>query len=302
MVMHVAVTGSSGLVGSALVPFLAAQGHRVTRLVRGPARGTGEVSWSPDKGLMDVSGLQDLDGVVHLAGENIAAGRWTESRKAEIRRSRVEGTRRLCESMAHLPRPPRILVSASAIGFYGDRGDEMVTEDSPPGRGFLAEVCRAWEAATEPATKLGVRVAQLRFGMVLSPSGGALKKMLPPFRLCAGGKIGSGAQFVSWIALDDALGAILHALLSASLQGPVNAVAPAPVTNAEFTRTLARALSRPAVVPLPALAARLAFGEMADALLLASQRVMPTRLQASGYRFQHPELEGALKHILARPA
>lgn len=299
-VLHLAVTGSRGLIGSALVPFLAEKGHRVTRLVRGPAAGTDEVSWGPAEGITDVSRLQDLDGVIHLAGENIASARWTEARRAKIRRSRVEGTQRLCESLGPLARPPRVLVSASAIGFYGDRGDETLSEDSPPGRGFLPDVCCAWEAATKPAAQLGVRVVPLRFGMILTPNGGALKQMLLPFRLGVGGKIGSGAQFMSWIALDDALGAILHALVTESLQGPVNAVAPMPVTNAEFTRTLARVLSRPALAPLPAFAARLAFGELADALLLASARVVPTRLQASGYRFQFPGLEGALRHLLVR--
>jgi uncharacterized protein len=298
--MHLAVTGSRGLIGSALVPFLITRGHRVTRLVRGPAAVTGDVSWSPAEGITDVPRLQDLDGVIHLAGENIASARWTEVRKAGIRRSRVEGTQRLCESLGCLARPPRVLVSASAIGFYGDRGDETLSEDSPPGRGFLAEVCREWEAATEPAARLGVRVVPLRFGMILSPTGGALKQMLLPFRLGAGGKIGSGAQFMSWIALDDVLGVILHALLTESLHEPVNVVAPAPVTNAEFTRTLARVLSRPALAPLPAFAVRLAFGELADALLLASARVVPAKLQVSGYRFQFPQLEGALRHLLTR--
>jgi uncharacterized protein len=286
--------------GSALVPFLTGGGHRVTRLVRGPTSGTDEVSWSLAEGLPDDPRLQILDGVIHLAGENIASGRWTEARKAEIRRSRVEGTRRLCESLARHRPMPRILVSASAIGIYGDRGDELLTEESLPGAGFLAEVCRAWEEATGPASQGGVRVVRLRFGMILSPAGGALRKMLLPFKLGAGGKIGTGSQFMSWIALDDALGAVDHALVTGSLQGPVNAVSPGPVTNAEFTRTLARVLSRPALAPLPAFAARLAFGEMADALLLASQRVVPSRLQTAGYRFQYPELESALLHLLGR--
>jgi uncharacterized protein len=286
--------------GSALVPFLTGGGHRVTRLVRGPTGGTDELSWSLAEGLPDDPRLQTLDGVIHLAGENIASGRWTEARKTEIRRSRVEGTRRLCESLARLRPMPRILVSASAIGIYGDRGDELLTEESPSGTGFLAEVCRAWEESTGAASRAGVRVVQLRFGMILSPAGGALRKMLLPFKFGAGGRIGNGSQFMSWIALDDALGAVDHALVTGSLQGPVNAVAPAPVTNAEFTRTLARVLSRPALAPLPEFAARLAFGEMADALLLASQRVVPSRLQTAGYRFQYPELESALRHLLGR--
>lgn len=298
--MHIVITGSRGLVGSALVPFLIADGHRVTRLVRGPRPAAGDLSWDPASGIREVSALEDLDAVVHLAGENIAAGRWTEARKAEIRRSRVEGTQRLCESLARLPRPPKVLVSASAIGIYGDRGREMLTEETPAGAGFLAEVCRAWEAAAEPASRAGVRVAHLRFGMVLSPAGGALKKLLLPFKLWAGGRIGSGAQFMSWIAIHDAVGAIHHILRTEALRGAVNAVAPAPMTNVEFTRILARVLSRPALVPVPAFAARLAFGEMADALLLASARVMPKRLLESGFRFHYPELEAALRHLLAR--
>ncbi|MBI4736139.1 MAG: TIGR01777 family protein [candidate division NC10 bacterium] len=297
--MRIAVSGSSGLVGSALVSSLTAGGHRVIRLVR-RSPGGADVAWSPAEGVRDLSKLEGLDGVVHLAGENIAAGRWTATRKAEIRRSRVEGTRRLCEALAALAGRPRVLVSASAIGLYGDRGAEILAEDSAAGSDFLAGVCREWEAATEPASRAGIRVVQLRFGMILSPAGGALRKMLLPFKLGAGGRIGGGTQYVSWIGIDDAVGAIHHAIVTESLQGPVNAVAPAPVTNAEYTRTLARVLSRPAVAPMPAFAARLAFGELADALLLSSQRVMPTRLQASGYRFRYPELEAALRHLLGR--
>ncbi len=297
--MHIAVTGASGLVGSALVPFLTRGGHRVTRLVR-RAPGKQEVAWDLAEGIKELSWVEGVDAVVHLAGENIAAGRWTEGRKAMIRRSRVEGTRGLCESLARLGRRPKVLVTASAVGFYGDRGGELLTEDSAPGGDFLARVCQEWEAATEPASRAGIRVVHLRFGMILSPAGGALKKMLLPFKLGAAGRIGSGAQYMSWIAIDDAIGAIFQALDAESLRGPVNAVAPAPVTNAEYTRVLARVLSRPAVATMPAFAARLAFGEMADALLLSSQRVMPSRLQGSGYRFQFPELEPALRHLLSR--
>jgi uncharacterized protein (TIGR01777 family) len=238
--------------------------------------------------------------VVHLAGANIAAGRWTPARKAEIRDSRVEGTRSLCQALARLAHPPQVLASASAVGFYGDRGTETLTEESVAGTGFLPGVCQAWEAAAEPATRVGIRVVHLRFGMILSPAGGALRKMLLPFRLGGGGRVGSGAQFVSWIAIDDVLGAIEHVLREESLHGPVNVVAPESVTNAEFTRSLGRVLRRPTLIPLPAFAARLAFGEMADALLLASARVMPARLRASGYRFRFPELEGALRHLLGR--
>ena len=300
--MQIAVSGSSGLIGSALVSVLTAGGHRVFRLVRGIAPGADSIRWDPGVGVRDVALAEGLDAGVHLAGENIGAGRWTARRKAEIRQSRIEGTRRLSESLARLARRPKALVSASAIGFYGDRGAEALNEDSPPGNDFLAQVCREWEKATAPAAKAGIRVVNLRFGVVLSPAGGALRKMLLPFRMGAGGRIGSGRQFMSWIALDDAVGAIRHALITESLAGPVNAVAPSPVTNTEFTRTLARVLRRPAIAPLPAFAARLAFGEMADALLLSSQRVLPTRLQASGYTFRFPDLEGALRHLLGRTA
>jgi uncharacterized protein (TIGR01777 family) len=300
MPMHVVVSGSRGLVGSALVPFLTTGGHRVTRLVRGMAAGPDETAWDPARGLVDASRLDGVDAVVHLAGENIAAGRWTPARKAEIRRSRVDGTRNLCEVLARLPRPPKVLASASAIGFYGDRGAETLTEESAPGTGFLTDVCREWEAATEPASRAGIRVVNLRFGMVLSPRGGALQKLLLPFRLGMGGRLGDGRQFTSWIALDDAIGAIHHALCEESVRGPVNAVAPEPVSNAEFTRTLARVLRRPTLLPVPAFAARLAFGEMADALLLAGARALPARLQASGYRFRFPDLESALRHLLGR--
>lgn len=297
--MHIAVTGSSGLVGAALVSFLTADGHPVIRLVRKPPSGD-EVQWDPTEGVRDLSRLEGVDAVIHLAGENIAAGRWTPRRKGEIHRSRVEGTRELCESLTRLSRRPEALVSASAVGFYGDRGDEILAEDSAPGRDFLARICQEWEAATEPASRAGIRVVHLRFGMILSAAGGALRRMLLPFKLGAGGRMGRGTQYVSWIAIDDAIGAIHHAVRTVSLHGPVNAVSPAPVANAEFARVLARVLSRPAIFPTPVFAMRLAFGEMADALLLASQRVVPSRLQASGYRFRYPELAGALRHLLGR--
>ncbi len=298
--MNVAVTGSSGLIGSALVASLSAGGHRVFRLVRGIVPGADCIRWDPAGGVRDAALLEGLDGMVHLAGENIAGGRWTQRRKAEIRRSRVEGTARLAETLAKLARPPKVLMVASAIGFYGDRSGEVLTEESPAGNDFLAHVCREWEAATAPAAKAGVRVVNLRFGVVLSADGGALRKMLLPFKLGAGGRIGSGRQYWSWIALEDVVGAIQHALATESLSGPVNAVAPTPVTNAEFTRTLGRVLRRPAIAPLPAFAARIVLGEMADALLLASARVVPKRLQDSGYQFRHPDLEGALRHLLGR--
>ncbi|MCS6924294.1 MAG: TIGR01777 family oxidoreductase [Candidatus Binatia bacterium] len=301
--MRIVVTGASGLIGSALVPFLTTGGHQVTRLVRSqPRPGAAEVQWDPLAGRLEATALEGVDAVVHLAGENVAAGRWTAARKAAIRDSRVRGTQVLCDALARLSRPPRVVVSASAIGYYGDRGDELLREDSAPGAGFLAEVCRAWEAATQPAVQKGIRVVLLRFGVVLSPAGGALAKMLLPFKIGLGGVVGSGKQYMSWIGIDDAVGAIHHVLHTEALQGPVNVVAPHPVTNAEFTATLARVLRRPALVPLPAVAARLVFGEMADALLLASARVEPTRLLATAYSFRHATLEDALRHVLGMPS
>jgi uncharacterized protein len=297
--MKILVSGSSGLIGSALVPLLAAGGHRVTRLVRSRMQsGASQISWDPAAGRLDRAAAEGFDAVVHLAGENIAAGRWTAKQKARIRDSRVKGTRLVSETMAGLTKAPQILVSASAVGYYGDRGEELLQEESPPGADFLAEVCQEWEAATQPAAQSGIRVVNLRTGVVLSASGGALAKMLPPFRLGLGGVIGSGQQYVSWIALDDVVGIINHSLTEGGLRGPVNVVAPQPVTNREFTRALGRVLSRPTFFSMPAWAARLAFGEMADALLLAGQRAEPARLVRAGYNFRFPELEGALRHVL----
>jgi hypothetical protein len=295
--MKIAITGSRGLLGSALVPALSKAGHDVVRLVRGAPAG-GEVAWSTAAGV-DPARLAGVDAVVHLAGESIAT-RWTAARKRRIRDSRVQGTRALAESLAAARPRPGTLVCASAIGYYGSRGDERLTEDSPAGRGFLADVCREWEAAAEPAARAGVRVVHLRFGVILSPAGGALARMLPPFRLGLGGVVGSGRQTMSWIAIDDAAGAVQHALAHEPMRGPANAVSPSPVTNAEFTRALGRVLRRPAIFPLPAFAARLLFGEMADELLLSSARVEPARLAAAGYAFRHPDLEGALRHLLGR--
>lgn len=299
--MNILITGASGLVGAALISFLTSGGDRVVRLVRSqPRPGTAEVRWDPAKGDVDIAALEGLDAVVHLAGENIASGRWTPEKKAKIHDSRVEGTRTLCEALARLTRPPRVLVSASAIGYYGDRGAEVLQEQSAPGTGFLAEVCRDWEAATEPVSRTSMRVVHARIGIVLSTVGGALAKMLPPFKLGVGGVIGSGEQFMSWIALDDVVGAIYYAIVTEPLHGPVNLVAPQAVTNREFTKTLGQVLSRPTVFPLPAFAARFAFGEMADALLLASTRVEPACLTATRYPFRYPALEGALRHLCRR--
>ncbi|HEU4402159.1 MAG TPA: TIGR01777 family oxidoreductase [Candidatus Polarisedimenticolia bacterium] len=295
------VSGSTGLVGSALVPKLTAAGHSVVRLVRLPSvAGAAAVAWDPAGGRLDAAPLEGFDAVVHLAGENLAAGRWSAARKERIRASRVDGTRLLSETLARLSRRPRTLVAASAIGYYGDRGEEILSEESAPGDDFLSGLCREWEAAAGPAARAGIRVVNLRFGVILSPAGGALAKMLPPFRLGAGGPLGSGRQYVSWIALDDAVAIIHHALAAAVLRGPVNAVAPRPVTNLDLTKTIGRVLSRPTFMPMPAFAARILFGEMADALLLSSARVEPKRLLASGYRFRHPDLEGALRHLLGK--
>jgi hypothetical protein len=300
--MNILVTGSSGLVGSSLVPALTSGGHGVTRLVRSPPRdGEPAVIWDPAAGRLEPKAVEGFDAVVHLAGESIAAGRWTAAKKARIRDSRVGSTRLLCERLARTSRPPKVLVCASAIGYYGDRGDQVLREDSAAGKDFLAGVCREWEGAANPAARHGIRVVQTRFGVILSPKGGALAKMLTPFRLGLGGRIGDGRQYMSWIALDDVVGAIQHALATEALRGPANTVAPKPITNAEFTRTLGRVLSRPTLFPMPAGLARLAFGEMADALLLSSQRVEPARLLSYGYRFRFPDLEGALRHLLGRP-
>jgi uncharacterized protein (TIGR01777 family) len=298
--MQIAITGASGLVGSALVPRLTASRHQVTRLVRREA-GEGEATWDP-RGEFEASAIDGVEAVVHLAAKNIAASRWSTNVKEEIRSSRVRGTRVLCEGLAKMKTPPKVLVCASAIGFYGDRCDEELNEKSAQGTGFLANVAQEWEAATQAARNAGIRVVNLRFGVILSPKDGALAKMLLPFKLGGGGRIGSGKQYWSWISIDDAAGAVHHSLLTDSLTGPVNAVAPNPVTNGEFTKTLGRVLNRPTIVPMPAFAARLVLGEMADELLLASIRVEPDELARSGYEFRQPTLEFALRHLLGRVA
>ena len=301
--MKVIVTGATGLVGRALIRSLLSDGHEVTRLVRGEAQtfrapGTKAVHWEPDKGVINAQELEGHDAAVHLAGEPIASGRWDDEKKRRIRESRVEGTHLLAETLAGLNEKPRALVSASATGFYGDRGEEVLREESASGEGFLSEVCREWEKATLAASQAGIRVVHLRIGFVLSADGGGLPRMLTPFKLGVGGRVGGGQQYVSWITLDDLVRIIRRALEDEHLRGPVNAVAPNAVTNEEFTKALGRVLGRPTFLTMPAFAARLAFGEMADAILLASTRVEPARLQEAGYQFSHPEIEEALRHVL----
>jgi uncharacterized protein (TIGR01777 family) len=295
--MKFAVTGSTGLVGSALVPALTTEGHHVVRVVRSQAT-EDVVHWDPSSGRIDASRLEGIDAVIHLAGENIAARRWNSEQKARIRDSRIQGTKLLCDTLRNLEQPPRVLISASAIGYYGDRGEQELSEPSPAGSGFLPGVCMEWERATDSAGQAGIRVVLLRFGVILSPHGGALAKMLTPFRMGIGGCIGNGRQWMSWVALDDAVGSVRHALDSQGVRGPVNVVSPNPVTNRTFTKTLGRVLGRPTVLPMPALMARVAFGEMANELLLASARVLPRALLGSGFQFRHADLESALRHLL----
>lgn len=299
------VSGAGGGIGSALCALLSTGGHEPVALSRRASprpdavvRRT--VGWRPADGEIDAAGLEGTDFVVHLAGESIASGRWDDATKRRIRDSRVEGTRLLARALAGLERKPAALICASAIGWYGDRGDELLDETSSPGDGFLADVCREWEAAADPAREAGIRVVHLRFGVVLWPGHGALERLLVPFRLGAGGPVGDGRQYWSWVSLDDVLGAIVHAAATPGLDGPVNVTAPRPVRNRAFARTLGRVLGRPSLLPAPAPVLRLALGEMADALLLASARVRPAKLEATGYEFLDPELEAALAHMLGR--
>lgn len=295
--LRVLLAGASGLVGSALAAFLQTQGHTLVRLVRRAARGPDEFAWDPAAGHLPEAALVGVDAVVNLGGTNIGAGRWTSARREAIRRSRLEATRTLAAALSRSARPPAVFVSASAVGLYGDRGDAALDESAGVGAGFLAEVCRDWELAAG-AVPAGVRVVSLRFGVVLSPAGGALAKLLPVFRAGLGGPVGSGRQWMSWISIDDALGAIRHVLLDPRCVGPVNAVSPGAVTNAEFSATLGRVLVRPSWMPVPAWALRVLFGQMADETLLASTRAVPGRLEATGYRFRHAALPQALRHVL----
>ncbi|HEU5170154.1 MAG TPA: TIGR01777 family oxidoreductase [Gemmatimonadales bacterium] len=301
--LHIAITGSSGLIGRPLAAFLETGGHRVTRVVR-RAAGPGEVRWDPPQSALDPTALHGIDAVVHLAGEPVAAARWTAARRRRIRESRGMATRLLAEALAALPRPPRVLVSASAIGIYGNRGDEILTEASMTGSptDFLVEVASEWEAAAEPARRAGIRVTHPRFGIVLSPAGGALRKLLPAFRAGIGGPVGDGRSWMSWISVDDAIGAVHHLLMDERLEGPVNAVGPAPATGATFAATLGRVLRRPTPFRLPRAALQVIFGEMAEATILASTRVLPVSLEAAGYPFRHPQLEPALRFLLGAGA
>jgi uncharacterized protein (TIGR01777 family) len=296
--MRILLSGAHGLVGTALIKALEPEGHEIFRLVRYAPRDESEIEWSPDRYSIALARLEGFDAVVHLAGESIAEGRWTDEKKKRIRESRARGTQLLSDALANLTQPPKAFISASAIGYYGNRGDENLTEQSAPGDDFLAEVCVAWEKATSLATEKGIRTLNARFGIILDKEGGALAKMLPPFRMGVGGRIGSGKQWMSWIALDDVVGGIRFALSNDSLKGPVNFVAPNPVTNAEFTKALGHALSRPTIFPIPAFGVRLVFGEMADALLLSSQRVEAQNLIQAGYQFQYSKLPEALQHVL----
>jgi uncharacterized protein len=295
--MKVVVTGAHGLVGSALCAFLSARQHQVIKLSR--RKGSeGELYWNPELGQIDASGLEAVDAVVHLAGESVAQ-RWTSEARARIMESRQKGTRLLAETLAALTVPPKVFVSASAIGIYGVRGAEALSEESPAGQGFLAEVCKVWEQESEVAAARGIRTVKLRIGMVLSKKGGALAKMLPPFALGLGGVLGDGRQYMSWISLTDLVEAIHFILNDVNLAGPVNAVSPLPVTNAEFTAALGRALCRPTIFPVPAFGAKFLFGQMAEELLLAGAKVMPAKLTAAGFKFQHGDIDKALKHELA---
>jgi uncharacterized protein (TIGR01777 family) len=294
--LTVAVTGASGLIGRALCAFLTTGGHRVLRLVRRAARGDDEIAWDPEAGTLEAAALEGLDAVVHLAGANVGAGRWTEARKREIRDSRLLSTSLLARTLARLARPPSVLVSASAIGWYAAQ-DGIVDETAPHDTGFLGSVCAEWEAAAEPARAAGLRVAHPRIGVVLNPAGGALQQILPPFRLGLGARLGDGSAPMSWVALDDVLGALHFALFERALDGPFNVTAPEPTTQGELAVTLGRLLHRPARLRVPAAALRLAVGEMADAVL-TGVRVAPARLLSAGFRFHYPALSPALAHVL----
>ncbi|MGH9396185.1 MAG: TIGR01777 family oxidoreductase [Terriglobia bacterium] len=301
--MQFLVSGASGMIGSAVVSRLIAGGHGIIRLTRASSSPDfSRIHWNPESDIAPDLPETTFDAVIHLAGESVGSARWSERKKARIRESRVNGARLLCGSLARLKRPPRVLVSASAAGYYGDRGDDILDEESGPGSGFLAGVCRDVEAEIALAGEQGIRAISLRFGVVLSKEAGSLAVMLRPFRMGLGGALGSGRQYMSWIALDDAAGVIEHCLRTEALRGPVIAASPCPVTNRQFVKTLGQVLGRPAALPLPAFALRLALGQVAGELLLASQRLNPVRLKSTGFLFRYPELEGALRSLLGRTA
>ena len=295
--MKIAIAGASGLVGSALIPSLTKDGATITRLVRTTPK-PGEIEWHPNQDQLNAQALEGFDVIINLAGENIAS-RWTDEQKRKIRDSRVSGTYLLSEAIAKMSAKPEVFVCASATGIYGDRDDETLDEQSESGGGFLAGVCREWEKACEPAIRAGVRVVNLRLGPILAREGGMLAKLLTPFKMGMGGKVGSGRQYVSWVALEDVVNAIKLAINDQSIRGPVNIVSPNPVTNEEFTRTLGHVLNRPTALAIPPFAARLAFGEMADEMLLAGQKVLPKKLLAMGFEFKYPELEAALRRYVS---
>lgn len=301
--LTIAITGATGLIGRNLIPFLTTGGHSVRRVVRGRT-GPDDIGWDPASGRLDAAGLEGVDAVIHLAGESIAGARWSAEQRRRILDSRVLGTTLLAETLARLTHPPRVLISASAVGIYGGHGAEVLTEETHlrtgPESMFVEQVGHAWEAASAPAERAGIRVVRARIGVVLTPAGGALEQMLPPFRIGAGGRLGSGRQYLSWISIDDVLGALHHLLMTETLHGPVNLTAPEPATNAAFTAALGQVLGRPTLFPVPAAALRLALGDLADELLLTSIRAIPDRLRRSGYPFRHPTLDAALRHLLGR--
>lgn len=300
--MKILVTGASGLLGAALVPFLQNAGHEVKRAVRRREKESFDtIFWDPNSPIANYADFEGFDAVINLSGENLFSGfRWNEAKKRKILDSRVKATQSLCSCFELLKFPPKILINGSAIGYYGNRGADIVTEYSSKGTGFLSDVCVQWEEATEPAKQIGVRVVLLRTGVVLTPTGGALGRMLLPFKLGLGGLLGTGEQYMSWITLDDWLRAILHALVNNTLKGAINIDTPYPVTNAEYTKTLGRVLKRPTVLPVPATLARFVFGELADEVLLSSTRAIPARLQETGFVFKYPQLESALQHLLKK--
>lgn len=303
--MDVLVTGASGFIGSALLPALRTAGHRPVVAVRGrrvPA-GVDGIAWDPVAGTMDAAALEGIGAVVHLAGVGIGDARWTDDRKQLILESRTKGTRLLADMLVGLTKKPSVLVSASAVGYYGDRGDEVLTEVSAPGRDFISRVCEQWEAAASPVASAGIRLVTIRTGIVLGSDGGVLKRLLLPFRLGLGGRLGSGRQYMSWITLEDEIAAILHAIDTSALQGPANLTAPNPVTNADFTKTLGRVLHRPTAIPTPLVPLRARYGtELVQHLLLEGQRALPAALESSGFTFAHPTLEDGLRAVLGKPA